>query len=241
MAISNLRKTKKVPMRKRPYIGRPFTYNEVKIIKQIAAKPEETKQYQFAYGANITHSLATAYELSYQGIFSGITRGTGADDFVGNQIRIKGIRIDVMARSLSTSTTTSQLVGKIALLRANYQTLPYTTNNLLRPPDASSLSLATYNEHTRPWNVNNGVVTKVYSTKDVKAEKQFITSGDGVWKQTWYVDMKNELIKFYAGSILEQNNSDLYIAWILSGVNVGAAATTVGELQFNFTVYYKDA
>lgn len=243
MGISNLRRTKRTEKGRMASSAttRPFTYNEVKVIKQIAAKPEETKQYQFAYGSNISHAVGNAYELSYQQIFAGISRGTAADDVVGNQIRVKGIRIDCMVRSLSTATTSGSVFGKIALVRANYQLTPYTTDQMLKPPDANTLAVATYNQHTRPWNVFNGCVKKVYSNKDVKAVKQFITAGDGIWKKTWYVDMKNELIKFASGSTLEQRNDDLYLFWILSGMNVGSGVATVGEMQFNFTVYYKDA
>lgn len=241
MAISNLRKTKRSATRKRSVPRRPFTYNEVKLIRRIATRPEETKQYQFAYGNNITHPLGNAYELSYQQIFSGITRNVGADDFVGNQIRVKGIRIDCMVRSLSTSTNTSQIVGKMALVRANYQPIAFTTDQMLKPPDANALTVGVYNQHTRPWNMFNGVVTKVYSNKDINAVKPYQTGGDGTWKQTWYVDMKDEIVKFQSGSTYEQINSDLYLFWILSGINVGAGVAIVGELQFNFTVYYKDA
>lgn len=241
MAISNLRRTKQLPMKKRKTVTRPFSYQEVKLIKQIASRPEETKQFQFAYGNNVSHTLANPFELSYQQIFSGITRNVGADDFIGNQIRVKGIRIDCMARSLTTTTGTSQLVGKMALVRANYQPIAYTTDQMLKPPDASALTVGVYNQHTRPWNMFNGVVQRVYSNKDIVAVKPYQTAGDGIWKHTWYVDMKNELIKFATGSVYEQTNSDLYLFWILSGINIAGSVTTVGELQFNFTVYYKDA
>jgi len=218
-----------------------FTPKEVKIIKQIASSPEETKQFQFAYGNNIGHTLTNAFELNYQQIFSAITRGVTADDVIGNQIRIKGIRIDAIVRALSTTTNCNQVFGKMALLRCNYQPIAYTTDQLLKPADGSSTVVSIYNQHTRPWNTFNGVVKKVYSNKMVRAVKQYQTGGDGYWRQSWYVDMKNELIKFNTGSTYEQGNDDLYLVWMLSGMGIPNSATTVGELQFNFTVYYKDA
>lgn len=238
MAISKLRMKKDTKRRKKNVV---FTPREVRVIKQIAVRPEETKQYQFTYSQKCAHSVVSAYELNYNRVFGSFSRGDLAYQIVGNQIRVKGIRVDVLLRAFSGSTGVSQCVGKFSLIRANYQTTAYTTGNLLKPPDASSIGAVFYAEHTRPWNLHNGQVTKVYHNEEIVAGKPFLTGGDGIWRKSFWIPMNDELIKFTNTGTYEQSNNDLYFAWIVSGIGVGNAATDVAELSFTYNVYYKDA
>lgn len=239
MAISNLRMKKNIKRKRVKNVL--FTPSEVRVIKQIAVRPEETKQYSYTYSQKVAHSITSAYELNYSRIFGSFSRGDLAYQVVGNQVRVKGIKVDVLLRSFSGSTGTSQCVGKVALLRANYQTTPYTTGSLLKPPDASSIGAVFYNEHTRPWNIHNGQVTRVYHNEEVQAPKYFLTGGDGIWRKSFFVPMRDELIKFTNTGTYEQTNNDLYLVWMLSGIGVGNSATDVAELSITYTVYYKDA
>lgn len=218
-----------------------FTPKEVRVIKELSLRPEETKQFQYAYGNTISHTVVNDYELNYVQIFGSIARGTGADQILGNQIRVKGIALDVIVRGDANATGISRVFGKLALMRCNYQTTSYTTGQLLKAPTASSLVSSTYNTHTRPWNTFSGQVVKVYNTVYVNTAKQFITTGEAIYRRKIWIPMNDELIKFASGSTYEQGGDDLYLVWMLSGPPVGTTATNVGTLQFNYNVYYKDA
>lgn len=242
MAITNLRTAKSFKRSRganRPTVV--FNKKEVQVIREIAARPEETKQFQYAYGNALSHTVTNDYELNYSQVFGSIARGTGPNQIVGNQIRVKGIRVDFIVRNNSGSTTAARVFGKFGLCRLNYQTTSYTTSQLLKAPDASSLVSSSYNTHTRPWNTFSGVVEKVHHMSMVNTGKQFLTSGEGIQRKTVWIPMNDKLIKFASGSTYEQQGSDLYFVWMLSGAGVGATATGIGELQFTYTVYYKDA
>lgn len=242
MAITNLRDkkvAKRIRGQNRPTIV--FNKKEVQVIRELATRPEETKQFQYNYGNTLSHTLTNDYELNYTQVFGSIARGTGANQILGNQIRVKGIRLDFIVRSNAPSTATAKVFGKMSLLRLNYQPTAYTTAQLLKAPDASSLVTSTYNTHTRPWNTFSGVVEKVHKNCLVNTPKQYQTGGEAIYRRSVWIPMNNELIKFASTSSYEQGNSDLYFVWMLSGAGVGASATSIGELQFSYTVYYKDA
>lgn len=240
--MKQYRKNTQVTKRKR---GVPkqnlFTPREVKVIKELSLRPEETKQYQYAYGNTINHTITNDYELNYVQIFGSIARGTGPNQVIGNQIRVKGISLDLIVRCDANTTGASRVFGKLALMRCNYQTTPYTTGQLLKAPDASSLASAGYNIHTRPWNTFSGQVVKVYNGIYVNTAKQFITTGEAIYRKKVWIPLNDELIKFQSSSTYEQKGDDLYLVWILSGPPVSTTATNVGMLEFNYNVYYKDA
>lgn len=204
----------------------PLTSMIKGIVKKEAQKEEETKKAVFSINSLLTKQQITSYNLMYDSV---LNQGVLDGKLVGNEFRLKGIRVRVVCSNPASSNDTQQYT--LALVATDrYATITNLSNldvmdsrnNLSYPPnfDSQKCNVLWRKELTsRPQIANS------YDSKGI----------DAYCKQDRRVIFRDPAISY------ELKGKNLYFL-VYSNNRIGTPGVTgTGTMEGQIDLYYKDS
>lgn len=210
--------------------SKAFAKKVKKICKAVVMRNVETKARVINMGGTLQYNTLQTWNL-----LSYLSRGAGSEQFIGQEIYLKGIRLD-WAVNNDASTATAQyacdLVGTIGILKTDEW---FTSTNIPK----NSVTDSQYNPNDYKNHCFDSDKCQILFSKKVVIRRNLTNQFE--WKNgTNYVKI-NRKIQFKYENSAECLKGNYYLFYWFGNYNGSITDVRTGEAEITGKIYFKDA